>query len=57
MMALKILSGVCLLVLGRKFFSKSSSVASTEAEQQANEYQPIQSPSEIAAGHPLVGAS
>lgn len=29
----------------------------TTAERQANEYFPVQSPSEVAAGHPLVGAS
>lgn len=29
----------------------------TKAERQANDYFPVQSPSEVAAGHPLVGVS
>lgn len=29
----------------------------TKAEKQANDYFPVQSPSEVAAGHPLVGVS
>ena len=40
-----------------KTFESDEEIINKDAEAQANEYQPVQSPSEIAAGHPIVGAS
>ena len=55
MIAIKIVGSLCLLFLGKRFFFGNSPVVK-DAEAQANEYQPVQSASEIAAGHPIVGA-
>lgn len=49
------ISGGMILALNSaaNFFSHHYS----DVEKQANEYFPVQSPSEVAAGHPLVGVS
>lgn len=51
--------GICPVysALGISTRPKKEKAIDAEVAAQANEYFPIQSPSEIAAGHPLVGSS